>query len=110
MEDNLFLTCFSGLSRKLREGDLEGVPCPSVSETVASVGLETEIPFLGDVSCPKSPRAKSGRADTDADLAWLTVLVVLSGIKGALCGEFGRPSCCRCLGNTKSVPLTVSLL
>ena len=48
IEESLFFTCFSGLSRKFREGDLDGVADGRPdSGTVARAGFETEMAFLG---------------------------------------------------------------
>ena len=48
IEESLFLTCLRGLSRKVLEGDLDGVMDGlSDSGTGARAGLETEIAFLG---------------------------------------------------------------
>jgi hypothetical protein len=70
-DDSLFLTCLSGLSRKLRVGDLGG-EAKSSSATLASAGFETEMVFFNGLS-PISVSSWSmvGNTGTEADLACL---------------------------------------
>src|SRR5271156_4059 len=88
IEETLSLAAFSGLSRKLRVGDLgAGEYSSSCSAAEARFGFETDMPFLRSDSAISDCFVGDRKTEVDALFVCPRVLVVRSGIAGSRRGD-----------------------